>query len=103
MSFLKETKRFSPDTSNVKELLDKCNKHFDAQHSLLCYVKESFFVNGAEVLRFEQKARDVFSRFLRDSFRVVEIHDVRCLIEEVSLNTPSAIPRTFCQCLALFI
>ena len=83
--FTEAMNRFRPNKGDDKELLDKCEKHFNAilqKHSLMLYAKEKFLRNGeynlegrfTEVLRFEQKASKFFSSFLCDSFLVEEVH-----------------------------
>ncbi|KAL7532577.1 hypothetical protein ACHAXR_004716 [Thalassiosira sp. AJA248-18] len=97
--FIEAKKRFGPDKGNDKDLFDKCEKHLRAllqKHDIMNYSKQKFLCGGdynlegcfSEVLHFEQKASQFFSQFLCDSFLVEDVHDVRCLVEEIFAGTP---------------
>ena len=97
--FLEAKQRFLPDKGNDQDLLDKVNKHLSAylmKQNIMRFVKVNFVDNGAynlegkfaEVIQFEEKVSKFFSEYLGDSFLMEEVHDVRCLFEELFESTP---------------
>ena len=97
--FMEAKERFGPAMGNDVTLLRKCNRHLrclEMTHELMQYVRETFFFRGeynldgkfVQVLLFEEKLSDFLTRFAGDSFLVEEVKEMRCLVEEVFLETP---------------